>query len=123
MIKEEEPPSLTDSYFSEGANAGDIDGDTCVDVVYGPYWFKGPEFTERHEIYPAKPQPRDANADNFFNWVYDFTGDGRNDVFVVGFPGTPAYVYQNPGPELAAGWVNRGQGGLARQLPAWLTCT
>ncbi|HEV3003679.1 MAG TPA: VCBS repeat-containing protein, partial [Pirellulales bacterium] len=34
----------------------------------------------------------------FFNWVYDFDHDGHVDVFVVGFPGTPAYVYQNPGP-------------------------
>lgn len=89
---------LTDVYFSEGANAGDIDGDGHVDVVYGPYWFAGPEFKQRHEIYPAKPQPRQRYADNFFNWVYDFNGDGRNDVFVVGFPATPAYVYENPGP-------------------------
>ncbi len=90
---------LTDVYFSEGANAGDIDGDGHADVVYGPYWFGGPDFTEKHEIYPAKPQRRERYADNFFNWVYDFNGDGRNDVFVVGFPATPAYVYENPGPE------------------------
>ncbi|HEV7225747.1 MAG TPA: VCBS repeat-containing protein [Pirellulales bacterium] len=87
---------LTDAYFSEGANAGDIDRDGKPDVVYGPYWFAGPEFKERHEIYPPKPQPLDFWADNFFNWIYDFNGDGWNDVFVVGFPGTPACVYENP---------------------------
>jgi hypothetical protein len=89
---------LTDIYFSEGANGGDIDGDGHVDVVYGPYWFAGPDFSHKHEIYPAKPQPTEGYADNFFNWVYDFDSDGRADVFVVGFPGTPAHVYQNPGP-------------------------
>lgn len=91
-----ERKQLTDTYYSEGANAGDIDNDGTVDVVYGPYWFAGPDYNERHEIYPPKPQPLDFWADNFFNWIYDFNGDGFNDVFVVGFPGTPAYVYENP---------------------------
>ncbi|WP_206028513.1 PVC-type heme-binding CxxCH protein [Thalassoroseus pseudoceratinae] len=88
---------LTKEYFSEGANAADVNGDSVPDVVYGPYWFAGPEFKTKHEIYEPKPQDRNAYADNFFNWIYDFNGDGRNDVLVVGFPGTPAYVYENPG--------------------------
>jgi hypothetical protein len=88
---------LTDIYYSEGVGVGDLNRDARPDIVYGPYWFAGPEFTERYEIYPPQPQPREAYADNFFSWVYDFDGDGWNDVFVVGFPGTPAYVYRNPG--------------------------
>jgi hypothetical protein len=91
-----ERKQLTDAYYSEGANAADINGDGQVDVVYGPVWFEGPDFAKAHEIYPAKPQNREGYADNFFNWIYDFNGDGWNDVFVVGFPGTPAYVYENP---------------------------
>jgi hypothetical protein len=87
---------LTETYFSEGANAGDINQDGKADVVCGPYWYEGPEFTKAHEIYAPKPQPTKFYADNFFNWVYDFNGDGWNDVFVVGFPGKPAYVYENP---------------------------
>ncbi len=87
---------LTDVYYSEGANAGDFNNDGHVDAVYGPFWFAGPDFQQRHEIYEPKAQPREAYADNFFSWVYDFNRDGWNDVFVVGFPGTPAYVYQNP---------------------------
>jgi hypothetical protein len=87
---------LTDTYYSEGANAGDLNRDGHPDVVYGPYWFEGPDFAKKHELYAAKPQPREQYADNFFNWVHDFNGDGWNDVFVVGFPGTPAHVYENP---------------------------
>ena len=92
-----ERKELSDVYFSEGANAADVNGDEVPDVVYGPYWFEGPNFTTKHEIYTPVPQNREGYADNFFSWLYDFNHDGRNDVFVVGFPGTPAYVYENPG--------------------------
>jgi hypothetical protein len=88
---------LSGEYFSEGANAGDLNRDGKPDVVCGPYWYEGPSFEKRHEIYPPQPQPLDFWADNFFSWVYDFNGDGWNDVFVVGFPAKPAYVYENPG--------------------------
>jgi hypothetical protein len=88
---------LSSTYFSEGANAGDLNQDGKPDVVCGPFWYEGPEFTKSHEIYPPKPQPLDFYADNFFSWVHDVNRDGRNDVFVVGFPGTPAFVYENPG--------------------------
>ena len=95
---------LSDVYFSEGAAAGDINGDGKADVVCGPYWYEGPSFRQKHEIYEPRPQDRERYADNFFSWVYDFDGDGRNDVLVVGFPGTPAHVYQNPGPVADQHW-------------------
>ncbi|MBX3397939.1 MAG: VCBS repeat-containing protein [Gemmataceae bacterium] len=88
---------LTNIYYSEGANAGDLNGDGKPDVVYGPYWFEGPDFKVKHELYPAKPQNKEGYADNFFNWIHDFNGDGRPDVLTVGFPGKPGYVYENPG--------------------------
>ncbi len=90
---------LTDVYYSEGANVGDIDGDGAADAVYGPYWFNGPEFTEKHVVFPPKAQPRERYADHFFCWLYDFNGDKRPDIFTAGFPGTPGFVYENPGPD------------------------
>ncbi len=88
---------LAETYFSEGTAVGDLNGDGIKDVVYGPYWFAGPSFTEKHEIYPPVPQPMEKYTDHFFAWIYDFDGDANPDIFTVGFPGTPAYVYKNPG--------------------------
>jgi hypothetical protein len=87
---------LTDVYYSEGANAADINRDGKTDLIHGPHWYVGPDFKERHEFYPAKPQPRNRYADNFFTWPHDFNGDGWIDLLVVGLPGTPAYLYENP---------------------------
>lgn len=92
-----ERQQLTGEYFSEGAAGGDLNNDGHGDVVYGPHWYEGPSFEKKHEIYAPKPQNREGYADHFFAWIYDFDGDGWKDVFTVGFPGTPAFVYQNPG--------------------------
>lgn len=88
---------LSDVYFSEGASAGDIDGDGVIDAIYGPHWYKGPDFKTRFEIYKPEPQPTEGYANQFFTWTCDFNSDERLDILAVGFPGTPAYVYQNPG--------------------------
>ena len=32
----------------------DLNRDGKPDVISGPYWYAGPDFTSRHEYYPAK---------------------------------------------------------------------
>jgi hypothetical protein len=90
---------LTDRYYSEGINAADINGDGHKDAIHGPFWFAGPDFQTKKLIYQAAPQNREGYANNFFSWPHDFNKDGLVDVFTAGFPGTPAFVYQNPGKE------------------------
>ncbi len=44
---------LTDKYFCDGINAGDINRDGRPDIVAGPFWYEGPDFQRKHEFYPA----------------------------------------------------------------------
>jgi len=105
-------------YWSEGANFGDLNRDGIPDAISGPYWWEGPNFTKRHQIYPpsttfalkkadgseeripgfegALGRKNAYSSDNFFSFVHDLNGDGWNDVLTYGLPGTPAFVYTNP---------------------------
>jgi hypothetical protein len=99
----------TEIYYSEGANAADLNRDGQVDLIYGPHWYAGPDFNQHNEFYPAKPQPTERYANSFFTWPYDFDGNGWIDLLIVGQPGTPAYLYENPGGEQITGMWKRHQ--------------
>jgi hypothetical protein len=88
---------LNDQFFSEGAAFGDFNQDGQMDVVSGPYWYKGPEFKRRHEFYPAAPFDPLKYSDNFLAFTHDFNADGWTDIFVIGFPGVDASWFANPG--------------------------
>lgn len=109
---------LSDQFWSEGANFGDLNNDGKNDLISGPWWYEGPDFKKRHEFYPAtatfnrKLGPMTtlqvpgfegtlgvANkySDNFFVWTRDFNQDGRNDILIVGFPGQDTSWFENPG--------------------------
>ena len=108
---------LSDQFWSEGANAGDLNNDGVKDVISGPYWWAGPDYQKRREYYPAaatfplKLGPmttitvpgfegtlgrENKYSDNFFVWTYDFNRDGWNDILVIGFPGTDTSWFENP---------------------------
>src|SRR6476620_8543216 len=87
---------LTDKFFSEGANYGDFNHDGVRDIVSGPYWYAGPNFTERHEYYKAEPFNIAGYSKNFFAFSYDINHDGWTDIVIIGFPGKEAYWYANP---------------------------
>lgn len=89
--------TLSDEFTCEGATFGDFNRDEVRDVVAGPFWYEGPTFAVRHQMYPPVAFDPKGYSDCFFMFVHDFDGDGWEDVLVVGFPGQAAYWLQNPG--------------------------
>ena len=89
---------LANQYFCDGIQCGDINNDTVMDIVAGPYWYEGPDFVEKHEYYPAVPFPTEPSPTNcMFVHVYDFNSDGWNDILVLGRVHLhSAYWYENP---------------------------
>jgi putative membrane-bound dehydrogenase-like protein len=93
---EYERQELERTFLCEGASHADLDRDGHQDLISGPYWYRGPDFTERSEIYPPKAFDPAGYSDNFFAFPHDLDGDGWLDVFFVGFPGESAAWYTNP---------------------------
>lgn len=88
--------TLCDEFYAEGAYFGDFDKDGHLDVVYGPYWFAGPDFKKKYEIYEPKAIDPKNYSDNFGVFTADFNNDGWLDVLVCPHPGTDGYWYENP---------------------------
>jgi len=108
---------LTDQFWAEGAAIGDFNHDGKMDVVYGPYWWEGPDFKVRHTYRPdadkSKVKKADGTeievpgfkgalgnengySDNFLTYAFDFNGDGWTDILCIGWPGKESYWYENP---------------------------
>lgn len=108
---------LSDQFWCEGANFGDLNKDGVNDLVSGPWWWEGPDFKVRHEIYAPKTTfdlklgpmttvkvpgfegflgNKNTYSDNFFAWVLDFNKDGWNDILIIGFPGQDTSWFENP---------------------------
>ena len=87
---------LSNVFFSEGAGSGDFNKDGKTDIVAGPFWYEGPDFKKSHAYYPPKPFDPKGYSDNFFIYSQDFSGDGWDDILVLGFPGVDASWFENP---------------------------
>lgn len=108
---------LNKEFWAEGANFGDFNHDGKNDIVSGPYWYEGPEFTKRHEYtaatttfkvkraggteevipgYEGALGVNNAYSENFFAFSYDMNKDKWADILILGFPGKESAWYQNP---------------------------
>jgi len=104
-------------FWAEGCCVADVNKDGHPDVLSGPYWHQGPDFTKSHEIHPPAASftvrnaagaeekipgfegalgRKNAYSDNFISYAHDFNGDGWKDYLVIGFPGKETFWYENP---------------------------
>lgn len=73
---------LTEFFYSFSPAVADINRDGVLDVVAGPYYYLGPDYTLAREIYraqtfnPSTMSPKGSRV----TLAYDFTGDGWPDV-------------------------------------------
>jgi len=113
---------LSEQFTCEGANAGDFNKDGTLDIAAGPYWYEGPDFAKKHEIYEPKTFDPMRYSNNFFAWAQDFNGDGWEDLLVAGFPGADASWFENPRSD--ARWTRHVVvPNLDNESPAWADVT
>lgn len=101
---------MTDLFYAEGVTAGDLNQDGYDEVVAGPFYYLGPDYSTARELYPPTTiNPagvgQHGNYSNcFLSHIHDFTGDGWPDVLMImGFgprPSFSAHLFVNPRGEL-----------------------
>jgi Domain of Unknown Function (DUF1080)/FG-GAP-like repeat len=87
--------ALNEFYYSWGPSVADVNRDGVPDIVAGPYYYLGPEYSVAREIYMARTLDASTQYFNGVQFAHDFTGDGWPDVINALFT-QPTILYVNP---------------------------
>jgi hypothetical protein len=84
---------ISDYSYAWSAAVADVNHDGIKDIITGPFYYLGPDYTVRREIYhsqtfsPSTEYPLDMG-----NFAFDYTGDGWADVLSTDFRAISLYV-------------------------------
>jgi hypothetical protein len=84
---------ISDQPF-EAASVCDVDRDGNKDIVSGAYWYKGPQFSKRHDV--AEVKPAGEYWCDFSDYPLDVNRDGYADIVTGDFFGQPLRWLENP---------------------------
>jgi FG-GAP-like repeat len=90
--------TVVDKRFrSEGVAIADVNKDGKMDILAGDIWYEAPDW-KIHEIRKVGDYGNGLStySECMLCWADDINGDGWPDQIVIGFPGKPAYWYENP---------------------------
>ncbi len=84
-------------FRSEGVAVADVNKDGKPDILIGDSWYEAPSWV-KHDI--REPGDYGDGLHSYSKcmtcWADDINGDGWVDQIVIGFPGVPAFWYENP---------------------------
>jgi hypothetical protein len=86
---------VNEFYYSWGPAVADFNRDGTLDIVAGPYYYLGPDYTTAREIYIGGTIDPGTAYFNGLQYAQDFTGDGWPDVLNAVFQ-REAILYVNP---------------------------
>jgi len=90
---------ISDFFYGYSAAIADIDHDGVPDIISGPFYYPGPDFTARHEYRKDRMyNPSVEFAPDMVNYSADFTGDGWPDILASDLVtnNRPMTLYVNP---------------------------
>ena len=85
----------------ESAAFADVNGNGIIDIISGPWWYEGPEYTIKHKIWD--PPSHGDYYDDFSTITLDVSGDGYPDIITGGWFGKTLWLLHNPGAQAAIG--------------------